>query len=108
MNLENSHSIFSIILAFGLVSKDKRTDKVMLTAYEVLKEPVTRILMGGNEDPAAVAAQNALNGVADGNVKSETPSVKKRHRRMKSSSNKANDLEGRVELLTSSSINAPN
>ena len=67
----------------------------MLTAYEVLKEPVTRILMGGNEDPTA--AQNALNGVADGNIKSETPSVKKRHRRMKSSSNKANDLEGKLE-----------
>lgn len=65
----------------------------MLTAYEVLKEPVTRILMGGNSDDPA--SQNAINGgIADSSAKTETPSVKKRHRRMKSSSNKANDLEG--------------
>lgn len=70
----------------------------MLTAYEVLKEPVSRILMGGNgDDPAS---QNAINGgIADINAKTETPSVKKRHRRMKSSSNKANDLEGNFFLL---------
>ncbi|XP_046451965.1 centaurin-gamma-1A-like isoform X1 [Daphnia pulex] len=80
--------------------KDKRTEKttVMLTAYEVLKEPVTRILMGGGnggggggDDPSS---QNAINGgIADSSAKTETPSVKKRHRRMKSSSNKANDLD---------------
>jgi Arf-GAP/GTPase/ANK repeat/PH domain-containing protein 1/3 len=79
--------------------KDKRTEKttVMLTAYEVLKEPVTRILMGGGnggaDDPSS---QNAINGgIADSSAKTETPSVKKRHRRMKSSSNKANDLDGK-------------
>ena len=66
---------------------DKRTDKVLLTAYEVLKEPAGR--GASAEDPAVL--QNALNGDA---IKSDTPSVKKRHRRMKSSSNKANDLEG--------------
>ena len=85
-------------------NKDKRGqttgDKVLLTAYEVLKEPA------GSRSAAAAAAagvatvaasddasalQNALNG--DAQLKSETPSVKKRHRRMKSSSNKANDLE---------------
>lgn len=74
-------------------NKDKRTDKVMLTAYEVLKEPVTRMLLGNPaDDPAALQNMNALNG--DMGAKLETPSVKKRHRRMKSSSNKANDLEG--------------
>jgi hypothetical protein len=86
--------------------KDKRTEKttVMLTAYEVLKEPVTRILMGGGnggggggDDPSS---QNAINGgIADNSAKTETPSVKKRHRRMKSSSNKANDLDGKINLF---------
>ena len=82
--------------AFG---KDKRTtDKVMLTAYEVLKEPVSRILMGvgsNSDDPSSAALSvpgAAVNG-ADNGGKSETPSVKKRHRRIKSSSNKANDVE---------------
>lgn len=67
-------------------NKDKRTGKVMLTGYEVLKEPVDR----SSEDVigASLTVQNGDVG------KSETPSVKKRHRRMKSSSNKANDLEG--------------
>lgn len=71
-------------------NKDKRAGKVMLTGYEVLREPVDR----GSEDGIGVslAAHSAVNG--DGHGKSETPSVKKRHRRMKSSSNKANDLEG--------------
>uniref|UniRef100_A0A0P6EXW1 Arf-GAP with GTPase, ANK repeat and PH domain-containing protein n=2 Tax=Daphnia magna TaxID=35525 RepID=A0A0P6EXW1_9CRUS len=77
-------------------NKDKRTEKntVMLTAYEVLKDPVSRMLMGsgnGGDDPSS---QNAINGgIADNSAKTETPSVKKRHRRMKSSSNKANDLD---------------
>ncbi|XP_059351406.1 centaurin-gamma-1A-like isoform X2 [Daphnia carinata] len=77
-------------------NKDKRTEKntVMLTAYEVLKDPVGRMLMGsgnGGDDPSS---QNAINGgIADNSAKTETPSVKKRHRRMKSSSNKANDLD---------------
>lgn len=66
---------------------------MMLTAYEVLKDPVSRMLLGGNADDPA--SQNAINGgIADSSAKTETPSVKKRHRRMKSSSNKANDLEG--------------
>lgn len=66
----------------------------MLTAYEVLKEPVSRILMGSNEDPNALSVPGAaLNGDAMAS-KTETPSVKKRHRRIKSSSNKANDVEG--------------
>lgn len=70
----------------------------MLTAYEVLKDPVSRMLMGsgnGGDDPSS---QNAINGgIADNSAKTETPSVKKRHRRMKSSSNKANDLDGKIE-----------
>lgn len=79
--------VFFAIVA-GFPSKEKRADKVLLTAYEILKEPVTRVLGGDSE---SVPMQNALNGDA---IKSETPSVKKRHRRMKSSSNKTNDLEG--------------
>ena len=62
----------------------------MLTGYEVLKEPVDR----NSEDVGvSLSVQNAMNGDI---AKSETPSVKKRHRRMKSSSNKANDLEGKL------------
>ncbi len=70
----------------------------MLTAYEVLKDPVSRILMGGgagSDDPTiTLSGPGALNGDAAGAKSSETPNVKKRHRRMKSSSNKTNDLEG--------------
>ncbi|EFX86787.1 hypothetical protein DAPPUDRAFT_44591 [Daphnia pulex] len=84
--------------AMAAVTSTPGVTTVMLTAYEVLKEPVTRILMGGGNGGAGggddPSSQNAINGgIADSSAKTETPSVKKRHRRMKSSSNKANDLD---------------
>lgn len=85
----NSCALLLLFFPGGLASgKEKRSDKVMLTAYEVLKEPVSRMLMGSDESSAQSGAANGAD------IKSETPSVKKRHRRMKSSSNKANDVEG--------------
>ena len=80
---------------FPPANKDKRTGKVMLTGYEVLKDPVDR-----SDDVIGVSlTANGASGANGGDAgKSETPSVKKRHRRMKSSSNKANDLEGKFKF----------
>ncbi|XP_071443534.1 centaurin-gamma-1A [Hetaerina americana] len=72
--------------SLSLVGKDKKlTDKVLLTAFEILKEPGARIHQTcSNEDAMLLgnSSQSFLNG---GDNKMETPNVKKRHRRMKSS-----------------------
>ncbi|XP_073984823.1 centaurin-gamma-1A-like isoform X2 [Rhodnius prolixus] len=69
--------------------KEKRIqEKVLLTAFEILKEP-GRV---PNHDESLIIPTNVLttNG---SDIKAETPNVKKRHRRIKSSSVKNHDCE---------------
>ena len=61
--------------------KKSGSEKVLLTGYEMLREP-----SGGEEN-------NELNGTIIDKA-SDTPNVKKRHRRLKSNGVKANDCEG--------------
>ncbi|XP_075231189.1 centaurin gamma 1A isoform X2 [Lycorma delicatula] len=78
--------------------KEKRPqDKVQLTAFEILKEP-GRLIQHSNDDPMITSNNLLVNGssgiggiLADGKV--ETPNVKKRHRRIKSSGVKNQECE---------------
>lgn len=81
------HDALSVITNFH--HKEKRSsDKVLLTAYEILKEP-GRI---PNNDDSLIIPTNPL--LANGtDLKVETPNVKKRHRRIKSSSVKNHDYD---------------
>uniref|UniRef100_A0A146KXR8 Centaurin-gamma-1A n=1 Tax=Lygus hesperus TaxID=30085 RepID=A0A146KXR8_LYGHE len=69
--------------------KEKKVqDKVTLTAFEMLKEPGR---ISNNDDSLII--NNSLS-VANGvEIKAETPNVKKRHRRIKSSSVKNHDCD---------------
>ncbi|XP_025408170.1 centaurin-gamma-1A isoform X1 [Sipha flava] len=74
--------------------KDKRTaDKVMLTAFELLKEPSYKNGGSANCDESTVGMSNISLSVNNGELKAETPNVKKRHRRMKSSNIKNQECE---------------
>lgn len=62
---------------------DKKSEKVLLTGYELIRDP-----SGGEE------GENANAGSASEKMNAETPNVKKRHRRMKSNGVKTNaDIE---------------
>ncbi|XP_065582918.1 centaurin-gamma-1A-like isoform X1 [Artemia franciscana] len=84
-NINALDSVGSLSIVGGynipLIGKDKK-DKVLLTAYELLKEGGANKVVNGSEDLST-----------EESCRLETPNVKKRHRRMKSSGNKANDLE---------------
>ncbi|XP_039290844.1 centaurin-gamma-1A isoform X1 [Nilaparvata lugens] len=72
-------------------SKEKRQqDKVMLTGFEILKEPGR--LPHSNEEPIIISNNLHINGSSN-DSKAETPNVKKRHRRIKSSGVKNQDCE---------------
>ncbi|XP_060848882.1 centaurin-gamma-1A isoform X1 [Rhopalosiphum padi] len=75
-------------------SKDKRTaDKVMLTAFELLKEPSYKNGVSANGDESTISMSNTSLSTNNGDLKAETPNVKKRHRRMKSSNIKNQECE---------------
>ncbi|XP_050419922.1 centaurin-gamma-1A isoform X2 [Adelges cooleyi] len=84
--------------------KDKRTaDKVLLTAFELLKEPGYKN-GSSNGDESNVGVSNTSLSVHNGELKAETPNVKKRHRRMKSSNMKnqeCDDTDGFEFLIVS-------
>ncbi|KAG8273534.1 Arf-GAP with GTPase, ANK repeat and PH domain-containing protein 3 [Homalodisca vitripennis] len=87
----------------GYQSKEKRVaDKVLLTAFELLKEP-GRVIQPPNNDESMIISNNSLyNG--SGDCKAETPNVKKRHRRIKSSGVKnqeCDDSDGYEFLIVS-------
>ncbi|XP_050538039.1 centaurin-gamma-1A isoform X2 [Daktulosphaira vitifoliae] len=73
--------------------KDKRNaDKVLLTAFELLKEPGYKN-GSSNENESTIGITNTSLSVNNGELKAETPNVKKRHRRMKSSNMKNQDCD---------------
>lgn len=86
--------IFFPLNCLGFQGKDKRPiDKVQLTGFEMLKDSNNRMTQPqGNDDSLNFSLNgHTLNG-SDGKM-SETPNVKKRHRRMKSSSLKNTDCD---------------
>lgn len=77
---------------FILGSKEKRlTEKVLLTAFETVKDPGRYTQVSGDEGIVLPNSNSFLNGE---NLKTETPNVKKRHRRMKSNSVKNSEYDG--------------
>lgn len=102
-NINNNNQASSIAEGLGMLSllKDRKAsnDKVLLTAFDNLKDngrgPSSQSVSG---DESGIALSNSNSQsllVMDVNNKndSQTPNVKKRHRRMKSSGLK-NDTEG--------------
>ena len=75
-------------------ASEKKGEKVLLTGYELLKEP------SGGEDPGQPEIAAPTTTTAD------TPNVKKRHRRIKSNGVKSNqDCDGeRVRILNETSF----
>lgn len=96
-NNNNTNSITEGLGVLSLLKDRKSTDnRVLLTAYDNLKEPGKASSQSGDESGIALSNSNSQSFIgSDGNNKMETqtPNVKKRHRRMKSSGVK-NDPEG--------------
>lgn len=94
----------SITESFGGLSllKDKKSgdNKVLLTAFDSLREPGKASSQSGDESGIALSNSNSQSFVgSDSNnskMETQTPNVKKRHRRMKSSGLKNNELEGKL------------
>jgi len=103
-NNNNTNSITESLGVLSLLHKDKKAtandNKVLLTAYDNLKEPGKASSQSGDESGIALSNSNSQNLGSDSNNKidAQTPNVKKRHRRMKSSGIKNNDTEGNVCL----------
>lgn len=94
-NNNNTSSITEGIGVLSLLKDRKSSDRVLLTAYDNLKEPGKASSQSGDESGIALSNSNSQSFIgSDGNNKidSQTPNVKKRHRRMKSSGVK-NDQE---------------
>lgn len=99
----NNNNTSSITEGIGMLSllKDRKSagERVLLTAFDSLKEPGKASSQSGDESGIALSNSNSQSFIgSDGNNKIEslqTPNVKKRHRRMKSSGVK-NDNEGKL------------
>ncbi|KAG5674558.1 hypothetical protein PVAND_004515 [Polypedilum vanderplanki] len=93
-NVNNNETLISE--SFGALSllRDK-SDKNFLTPYENVKELGKTSSQSGDESSGiALSISNSQNlGDSNAKIDSQTPNVKKRHRRMKSSSLKNNDIE---------------
>lgn len=75
-------------------SKDRRaTEKVLLTAFEVVKEPGSKYAQVSGDEGMVLSNSNSF---LNGDMKTETPNVKKRHRRMKSSGVKNSEYDGEL------------
>lgn len=90
-NLPNGSSSASewLTSSGNLIKGEKKGEKVLLTGYEPLREP-----SGGEENDVQAANSNTTSN-QNAEKSSDTPNVKKRHRRIKSNGVKANqDGEG--------------
>lgn len=101
----NTNSITESLGMLSLLNKDKRAsnEKVTLMAYDNLKEHGKANSQGSGDESGIHSNSNSQNLGSDSNSKIDiqTPNVKKRHRRMKSSGVKSNDIEGTITLFFS-------
>lgn len=86
--------------------KNRAAEKVLLTAYDTLKEPVKSNSQTSGDEGIVLSNSNSqtyLNvepvAVVPKTMDAQTPNVKKRHRRMKSSGVKNNEVDGEWVLL---------
>lgn len=83
-------------LSLGVSSgrERKATEKVLLSAFDVVKEPGVKYGQNSGDEGMGLSSSNSfLNGEG---LKTETPNVKKRHRRMKSSGIKSSEMDGEI------------
>lgn len=80
-----------------LKEKKNVTEKVLLTAFETLREPAKQNSQTSGDEGIAMSNSNSQTFLAsDSNsklIEAQTPNVKKRHRRMKSSGVKNNEYD---------------
>lgn len=95
---------FLFLNLFSLAAKDKGvTERGLLSALDVMKDPSSKYSQAsGDEGMVLSNSSTFLNG--DG-LKTETPNVKKRHRRMKSSGVKNSEYDGMCPDLLIQFIN---
>nr|CAI5843929.1 unnamed protein product [Callosobruchus analis] len=94
----NSHGAAAAAINEGLgglsiTGKDKRaTEKVLLSAFETVKDPSSKYCQQQSSDEGMVLSSS--NSFLNGEIaKTETPHVKKRHRRVKSSGVKNSEYD---------------
>ncbi|KAJ6647485.1 Centaurin-gamma-1A, partial [Pseudolycoriella hygida] len=86
------------------LAKDKKvTEKVLLTAFETLREPGKSNSQTSGDEGIVMSNSNSQTFLASdsnhGKTESQTPNVKKRHRRMKSSGVKNNECDADSDAL---------
>ena len=85
------------IEGMSLAKDRKMTEKVLLTAFDTLREPVkANSQTSGDEGIVISNSQSFINSDSNNTsrIDAQTPNVKKRHRRMKSSGVKSNEYDG--------------
>lgn len=99
LTTSNHNGLSEGIGGLSLAKDKKTTEKVLLTAFETLREPVKSNSSQQTSGDEGIAMSNSNSQTflpSDNNqskLESQTPNVKKRHRRMKSSGVKNNDIE---------------
>ncbi|KAH1022304.1 hypothetical protein HUJ04_011726 [Dendroctonus ponderosae] len=78
--------------SLSLLNKDKRpTERVLISAFETVKDPSSKFAQQSGDEGMSLSSSNSfLNGEI---CKTETPNVKKRHRRVKSSGVKNSEYD---------------
>uniref|UniRef100_A0A1B0EXB2 Uncharacterized protein n=1 Tax=Phlebotomus papatasi TaxID=29031 RepID=A0A1B0EXB2_PHLPP len=78
----------------GLSLAKEKKEKVLLTAYDTLKEPGKSNSQTSGDEGIALSNSNSQTFINEtAKVEAQTPNVKKRHRRMKSSGVKNNEYD---------------
>ncbi|XP_065079530.1 centaurin-gamma-1A isoform X1 [Ochlerotatus camptorhynchus] len=98
----NSNGLTEGIGGLSLAKDRKLTEKVLLTAFDTLREPVKSNSQTSGDEGIVISNSNSQSFIgSDGNTSkldAQTPNVKKRHRRMKSSgvgkNNEYDDSDG--------------
>lgn len=96
----NGNGLTEGIGGLSLAKDRKLTEKVLLTAFDTLREPVKSNSQTSGDEGIVISNSNSQSFLgSDGNTSkldAQTPNVKKRHRRMKSSGvGKNNEYDGR-------------
>ena len=100
-NNPHTNGLSESIGGLSLAKEKKVTEKVLLTAFDTLREPVKSNSQTSGDEGIAMSNSNSQNFLpSDSNnqkIEAQTPNVKKRHRRMKSSGVKNNEYDGNLE-----------
>lgn len=93
---QQANGISEGISGLSLAKEKKVTEKVLLTAFDTLREPGKSNSQTSGDEGIVMSNSNSQTFLAcdtSNKVESQTPNVKKRHRRMKSSGVKNNEYD---------------